>query len=98
MVGPLFLLLMAAEPAAVPQQPTPASIRVTPETRALFERDWVLMNWALKFYDRDHDVLINEAEAQVAAAEFRRMADSNGDGRITPEEYRAARAFIMARY
>ena len=98
MVGPLFLLLMAAEPAAAAQQPPPASIRVTPETRALFERDWVLMNWALKFYDRDHDVLINEAEAQVAAAEFRRMADSNGDGRITPEEYRAARAFIMARY
>ena len=98
MVGPLFLLLMAAEPAAVPQQPTPASIRVTPETRALFERDWVLMNWALKFYDRDHDVLISEPEAQAAAAEFRRMADSNGDGRITPEEYRAARAFIMARY
>ena len=98
MVGPLFLLLMAAEPAAVPQQPTPASIRVTPETRALFERDWVLMNWALKFYDRDHDVLISEPEAQAAAAEFRRMADSNGDGRITPEEYRAARAVIMARY
>lgn len=98
MVGPLFLLLMAAEPAAVAQAPTPASIRVTPETRALFERDWVLMNWALKFYDRDHDVLISEGEAQAAAAEFRRMADSNGDGRITPEEYRAARAFIMARY
>ena len=99
MVGPLLLLLTAAaEPAAVPQAPTPASIRVTPETRALFERDWVLMNWALKFYDRDHDVLISEPEAQAAAAEFRRMADSNGDGRITPEEYRAARAFIMARY
>ncbi len=99
MVGPVFLLLMAAEPAvAVPQAPTPASIRIAPETRALFERDWVLMNWALKFYDRDHDVLISEGEAQAAAADFRKMADSNGDGRITTEEYRAARAFIMARY
>ena len=99
MVGPAFLLLMAAEPAAaVPQAPTPAGIRIAPETRALFERDWVLMNWALKFYDRDHDVLISEPEAQAAAADFRKMADANGDGRITTEEYRAARAFIMARY
>ena len=98
MVGPLFLLLMAAEPAAVPQQPTPASIRVTPEMRALFERDWVLMNWALKFYDRDRDILLEPSEAQAAAAEFRRIADGDNDGRVTPSEYRAARAFILARY
>jgi hypothetical protein len=26
------------------------------------------------------------------------MADANGDGRVTTEEYRAARAFILARY
>ena len=24
----------------------------------LFERDWVLMNWALKFHDRDRDILL----------------------------------------
>jgi hypothetical protein len=24
----------------------------------LFERDWVLMNWALKRYDTDRDILL----------------------------------------
>jgi len=93
----LILLVLAAAAPAV-SQPTPASVRITPEARTLFERDWVLMNWALKFHDRDHDILISDAEAQAAAAEFRRMADANGDGRVTPEEYRAAREFILARY
>lgn len=68
------------------------------EARALFERDWVLMNWALKYFDTDHDVLISDAEAEAAAQRFRRIADTNHDGRVTPEEYRAARAFILARY
>jgi len=26
------------------------------------------------------------------------MADANGDGRVTTQEYGAARAFILARY
>lgn len=73
-------------------------MRVAPEVRALFERDWVLTNWALKFYDGDHDVMISDAEALAAAEQFRKIADANGDGRITPEEYREARAFILARY
>ena len=94
----LFLATMAAATADAPRQPTPASVRVGPEARALFESDWVLMNWALKFYDADHDIMISDTEAQAAAAEFRNMADTNGDGRVTPDEYRAARAFILARY
>jgi hypothetical protein len=84
-------------PAAA-QQAAPASVRVTPAARALFEQDWVLMNWALKYFDADHDVMISDAEAAVAAEQFRKIADTNGDGRVTPEEYRAARAFILARY
>jgi hypothetical protein len=64
----------------------------------LFERDWVLMNWALKFYDKDRDILLEPDEAEAAAQEFRRIADANQDGRVTPQEYRAARAFILARY
>jgi hypothetical protein len=80
------------------QQPTPASVSVTPEARDLLERDWVLMTWALKFYDRDHDILLSGSEAQEAAAAFRKIADANNDGRVTPDEYRAARAFILARY
>jgi hypothetical protein len=100
MVRSLLLLALTgtAVPAAAQQQVTPASVRVAPEARALFERDWVLMNWALKFYDADHDILISDSEAQAAAAEFRKLADVNGDGRVTPDEYRAARAFILARY
>jgi hypothetical protein len=42
--------------------------------------------------------MISDSEAAAAAAQFRRIADTDGDGRITPEEYRAARAFILARY
>jgi len=91
-------LIGAAAPAVAQQQPTPASVRVAPEARALFERDWVLMNWALKFYDADRDIMISDAEAQVAAEQFRKLADVNGDGRVTPDEYKAARAFILARY
>ena len=72
--------------------------RTTPQVRDIFERDWVLMNWALKFFDSDHDVLISDQEAVAAAERFRSMADKNGDGRITPDEYRAARASILAQY
>ena len=79
-------------------QPTPASIQDRPVAAELFERDWVLMNWALKFYDRDRDILLEPSEAQAAAAEFREIADSDGDGRVTPGEYREAREFILARY
>jgi hypothetical protein len=86
-----FSILVSAMPAvAQTARPNPA--------RALFESDWVLMNWALKFFDRDHDMMLSDAEAGAAAAAFRRLADANGDGRVTPEEYKQARATILARY
>jgi len=91
-----IVLFAAASPALA--QPTPASLTTAPAAQTLFERDWVLMNWALKFHDQDRDILLEPSEAQAAAAEFRRMADTNGDGRVTQDEYRAARAFILARY
>jgi hypothetical protein len=94
----LLVTLIAVAAPAVAQEAMPASIRVAPPARGLFERDWVLMNWALKFYDRDHDILLEPDEAQAAADGFRKIADANDDGRVTPEEYRAARAFILARY
>lgn len=90
------LSLFAAAPALA--QPTPASLQVRPAALQLFERDWVLMNWALKFYDSNHDILLQPEEAQAAADAFRKIADTNRDGRVTPEEYRAAREFILARY
>jgi hypothetical protein len=90
------LSLLIALPALA--QPTPASLPVTPAAMWLFERDWILMNWALKFYDANHDILLEPIEARAAAEAFRKMADANGDGRVTPEEYRVAREFILGRY
>jgi len=92
----LVLPLLAASAAAT--QSAPARLTPTPAALQIFERDWVLMNWALKYYDADHDILLEPDEARAAAEAFRRIADSNGDGRVTPQEYRAARAFILARY
>jgi len=91
-----LVIASAAVPALA--QPTQASLEVAPAAKQLFERDWVLMNWALKFYDGDRDILLEPGEAQAAANEFRRMADVDNDGRVTPQEYRAAREFILARY
>ena len=89
------LTLSAAVAAA---QPAPQALKPTPAALNIFERDWVLMNWALKFYDKDRDILLEPAEADAAAAEFRKIADADGDGRVTTAEYRAAREFILARY
>ena len=100
----MFALLAAlvASPAygqaRAPGAATAASAPVGPRAAALFERDWVLANWALKKFDGDRDILLSGSEAAAAAAEFRRIADGDGDGRVTPAEYRAAREFILARY
>ena len=93
----LFALPMIVIATSLAAQPTPASL-TAPPAQQLFERDWVLMNWALKFYDRDRDILLEPAEAQAAAAAFRKIADTDEDGRVTQKEYRDARAFILARY
>jgi hypothetical protein len=94
----LAFLALALGSTPLAAQPTPASLKPAPPALSLFERDWVLMNWALKFYDKDRDILLEPAEAQAAAAEFRKIADADGDGRVTPYEYRQAREFILARY
>ena len=93
----LFLLAsMAGSPALAAQRP--ATPQPTPAALALFERDWVLMNWALKYYDADGDIGLSPVEGAAAADAFRKLADSDHDGRVTPEEYRAAREAILARY
>jgi hypothetical protein len=80
-----------AQPARERLQPTPAALQI-------FERDWVLMNWALKYHDTNRDILLEPVEAQAAAEAFRRIADGDGNGQVTQQEYRDARAFILARY
>ena len=78
-------------------EPVPR-LQPTPAAQQLFERDWVLMNWALKFFDSNHDILLQPDEAAAAADAFRKLADANGDGRVTPDEYRSARDEILQRY
>jgi len=90
--------MLAAMPAVLAAKSLRAHVAVAPAALQIFERDWVLMNWALKFYDRDRNILLDPGEAQAAANEFRKLADADGDGRVTTQEYRAARAFILARY
>lgn len=90
---------MAASAAQIPvvgQARTTAP--VIPAAVQLFERDWVLMNWALKHFDANGDILLQPQEAAAAAQAFRDLADTNHDGRVTPEEYRAARAAILSGY
>ena len=80
---PLWASALAAQSAPPRLQPTPAA-------QELFERDWVLMNWALKFFDRDRDILLEPGEAAAAAAEFRKIADADGDILLEPNEAEAA--------
>jgi hypothetical protein len=94
MVRALFALSLAAAAPALGQEP----VRPTPAALQIFERDWVLMNWALKYFDANGDILLQPHEADAAADRFRQIADGDRDGRVTPEEYRAARAFILTRY
>ena len=98
MVGSIVSLLILAAPLTANAQQMPASAGSSPRVAELFERDWVLMNWALKFHDRNRDILLEPVEAQAAAADFREIADADDDGRVTPGEFRAAREFILARY
>jgi len=93
----IAVMSLVAASAAGAQSRLP-SLSPTPAALQIFERDWVLMNWALKYYDTDRDIMLQPNEAQAASDAFRRMADTDGDGRVTTAEYRDARAFILARY
>ena len=92
----MLALLLFASGAPVLAQATPASLKTPPPALGLFERDWVLMNWALKYYDANRDILLQPDEAQAAADAFRKLADKDSDGRVTPQEYRSARADILS--
>lgn len=86
---------IAAAPATAAQRAVP---RQTPAALELFQRDWVLMNWALKYYDADGNIALSPGESAEAAEAFRKMADTDHDGRVTPSEFRAARELILSQY
>jgi hypothetical protein len=71
---------------------------VNPRAIELFEADSRLMQWALAKYDSDSDGHLSIFEADKAAAEFKKIADGDGDGRVTMAEFSAARDFIVARF
>ena len=88
---PLFLLLAAAAAAS-------AGPAVNPAAAELFEREPVLNSWALASFDSNRDGWLTLFEAQGALAEFKRLADTDGDGRVTVAEFTAAKAFLAARF
>ena len=89
-----FLLLLVAQEAL----PSAAGASFNPWAVELFERDWVLNQWAKRMFDGDGGGVISVDEAQPAAVKFKEIADGDGDGRVTPYEYGRAREFILARY
>jgi hypothetical protein len=89
-----FLILAAAAQAAAAQ---PANVPANPRAVELFDRDWVLNQWAKRHFDANGDGIISVEEAQPAALEFKSIADGDTDGRVTPYEYERAREFILAR-
>ena len=93
----LQALLILAAASGQSAQPASASGSVNPRAVELFDRDWVLNQWAVRKFDSNQDGMISIVEAQPAASAFREIADSDGDGRVTPYEYRRAREFILAR-
>ena len=90
------LAIVAASQAATAQVASDAAFN--PRAIELFERDWALMHWGVKYHDRDGDGAISLAEANAAAIAFKDIADGNSDGQVTPYEYDRAREFIIARY
>lgn len=69
-----------------------------PKAIELFERDQRLMGWALRFHDSNEDGHLSILEADKASIQFKRIADGDTDGQVTPAEYRSARDFIAARW
>ncbi|MBA3577602.1 MAG: hypothetical protein H0W39_08355 [Sphingomonas sp.] len=69
-----------------------------PKAIELFEQNPRLMRWAVERFDSNGDGHLSILEADRAAEDFKRIADGDRDGRVTPAEYRSAFDFIVARW
>ncbi|MCY7271759.1 MAG: hypothetical protein LH485_06880 [Sphingomonas bacterium] len=93
MSGLLFALAAQAAVAASAVVDSP----VNPNANALFDRDPVIRQWAVRTYDSNRDGWLTLYEAQAAATGFKDLADGDRDGRVTTYEYDRAKEFIAAR-
>ena len=87
----------AVEGDAASAQPV-AAAGLNPRAIELFRSDWVLREWGLRVHDRDHDAELSPIEADAGAKAFKAIADGDGDGRVTPSEFRRGREFLLARH
>ena len=94
-MDPILALLLAAAPTG---QSEIGYQLVNPKAIELFERDPQLMRWAVRFHDSNSDGHLSIFEADAAARDFKRIADGDSDGQVTPYEYRNAIDFIAARW
>ena len=54
--------------------------------------------WTLGHHDHNHDGWLTLYEANEAVDEFKTIADSDRDGRVTPREYDGGIDYLKARY
>lgn len=104
MVG-MWIALAAQAAQASQAVQTPISVNapvatnapLNPQAQALFERDPMIKQWAVRTYDRNHDGWLTYYEAQAALVGFKELADGDRDGRVTTYEFDRAKDFIAAR-
>lgn len=61
-------------------------------------RDRPLRGWVMRRFDTNRDGFLTRAEAYRAERAFERVADRNGDGRLTPREIAFARGRVLGGY
>lgn len=93
----LIIAIAGQASIAAHSAPTRIEVSVNPNANALFDRDPLLRQWALRLFDRNRDGWLSLYEAQPALAAFKDLADGDRDGRVTPYEYDRAKELIAAR-
>ena len=95
----LALMIALAGQAAIAASTTVnPDVQINPNANALFDRDVILKQWAIRTHDTNRDGWLTLYEAQGALAAFRDLADGDRDGRVTTYEYDRAKEFIAARW